>query len=491
MSCSICIADYNKSTCAKVVCLCNFECCRSCAQTYLLSTIQEPHCMQCRNKWTLDFVKHNLGAAFVNGALKEHQTKIITEKSLSKREELMPLAIEYRISQNEKKRIKELREKMAVLREQLQLYQDEINIIEDEKRIRHGHEPWYTAREYRRRDQMAPIRETIRNQNIGGGGAAPETKKKFVMPCQNTFCNGMLNNNYCCELCDKKTCSKCLEIENEDHECNPDSVESAKLLRLSTKPCPKCGTRISKIDGCDQMWCIECKTSFSWNNGTIQNGYIHNPHYFEYMRKNNINIDRNPNDVRAGPNEVRDGGICGNIRDNALRFVNRYQTKDTNYKHRITDFIRYVNHVQGSTIHDLNNSIQTKTDNIQPLELRYIIGEISKEELSIKLMTNHKCILKDQAFKDIYMAVVMMGDQICSEITVNTTDTKYREILSRIMRFTAYFNMELIKALMLHDSKRMVEMFTDRENNDFTVSYKSKGEMTADLAKYKEIYESK
>jgi len=376
---------------------------------------------------------------------------------------------------------------MAILKEQLQLYQDEINIIEDEKRIRHGLEPWYTARDYRRREQMAQIRTTVRNQNIGGGAAPeakPEPKTKFIMPCQNTDCNGMLNRNYCCELCDKKTCSKCLEVENEDHECNPDSIESAKLLRSSTKPCPKCGTRISKIDGCDQMWCTECKTSFSWNKGTIETGYVHNPHYFEYMRKNNMNIDRNPNEVRAI-------GICGNIRDNALRFLNGFRSKDTKDKNKIIDFIRYVNHIQGSTIHDLNNSIQTKTDGVQPLELRYIVGELTKEELSDKLIANHKYVLKDQAFKDIYSAVVMMGDQICSEITVNTTDTKYREILSRIMRFTAYFNMELIKALMLHDSKRMVEMFTERENNDFTVSYKSKGEMLADLAKYTKVYESK
>jgi uncharacterized protein (DUF2164 family) len=120
-TCPICIAKYNKSTCAKVVCACDYECCRTCAQTYLLSTIQEPHCMQCRNKWSLEFVKQNLGASFVNGALKEHQTKIITEKSLAKREELMPKAIEYKNDQNDKKKIAEIKEKMAALKQQLNL----------------------------------------------------------------------------------------------------------------------------------------------------------------------------------------------------------------------------------------------------------------------------------------------------------------------------------------------------------------------------------
>lgn len=474
-TCPVCIAKYNKSTYTKVVCACDFECCRSCAQTYLLSTIQEPHCMQCRNKWTLDFVKHNLGASFVNGALKEHQTKIITEKSLAKREELMPLAIEYRISQNEKKKIDELKAKMSELREQMNAYQDQIIEIENIARIRNGEQPYYRADVLRRNWRLMI--------NGAGGGAAyplqalepkPEPKKNFIMPCQNANCNGMLNNAYCCELCDKKTCSKCLEVEDKDHKCNPDTVESAKLLRNSTKPCPKCGTRISKIDGCDQMWCVECKTAFSWNKGTIETSHIHNPHYFEYLRNNNMVIARNPYEARGG---------CENRRDNAVRFLLRNPTEE---KTKISNFLRYVNHIEGSTIIELNTSIETKTNNVQPLELKYLIGELTKEELSEKLMANHKCVLKDQAFKDIYSAIVMMGDQICGDIGQGV-QINHTEILDRILRFTAYFNMELIKALMLHDSKRIIEMFKD-DTQEFRVSYKSKKEMTIDLDMYSKIY---
>jgi hypothetical protein len=74
-------------------------------------------------------------------------------------------------------------------------------------------------------------------------------------------------------------------VKDEGHVCNPDDVSSARLIREETKPCPTCTTRIYKIDGCDQMWCIECKTAFSWKSGEIVNGKIHNPHYYEYLRK--------------------------------------------------------------------------------------------------------------------------------------------------------------------------------------------------------------
>ena len=86
----------------------------------------------------------------------------------------------------------------------------------------------------------------------------------------------------------------------------------------------------------------------------------------------------------------------------------------------------------------------------------------------------------------------MMGDQICGDIGAETTDNNYQEIWRRIVRFSAYFNMELIKALMLHDSKRIVEMFnTESDRTEFYVNYKSKKEMTADLDMYSNIYNEK
>ena len=49
---------------------------------------------------------------------------------------------------------------------------------------------------------------------------------------------------------------------------------------------------ISKIDGCDQMWCIKCHTQFSWRNGNIITGYNHNPEFFRWMRESGQIIPR-------------------------------------------------------------------------------------------------------------------------------------------------------------------------------------------------------
>ena len=147
-------------------------------------------------------------------------------------------------------------------------------------------------------------------------GQITEAKKRvrnnFIRACSVENCRGFLNQQWRCGICNVYTCSKCnipktttvnatstpdtnmppLSLNDEgvtfDHVCNPDDVATAELIATDTKPCPQCGTGIFKIDGCDQMWCIECKTAFSWITGKIATGNIHNPHYFEYQRRNGI-----------------------------------------------------------------------------------------------------------------------------------------------------------------------------------------------------------
>jgi hypothetical protein len=127
-------------------------------------------------------------------------------------------------------------------------------------------------------------------------------QKAFIMRCQAANCNGFVSKSYKCELCDKTTCSKCFIILTEDHECKADDIETASYIKQNSKPCPKCATRISRIDGCSQMWCTNCQTPFDWTSGIqLTNVVVHNPHYFQYLQQANAGImPRNPNDVLCG-----------------------------------------------------------------------------------------------------------------------------------------------------------------------------------------------
>lgn len=123
-------------------------------------------------------------------------------------------------------------------------------------------------------------------------GAAPAAKREFIMKCPDEGCRGFLSSAYKCGTCTKWTCSHCLVCIGTDkdaaHTCNNDTVETAKTIKAETRPCPKCGTRIFKIDGCNQMWCVMdgCHTAFDWVTGHVVTGVVHNPHYYEWLRRN-------------------------------------------------------------------------------------------------------------------------------------------------------------------------------------------------------------
>jgi hypothetical protein len=121
--------------------------------------------------------------------------------------------------------------------------------------------------------------------------------KQYKFPCENKDCNGFVDANWVCSICDKETCKHCHTIKEDGHECKQDDIDTAELIKKESKSCPKCNISIMKTSGCDQMWCVSCHTTFDWKTLQIKtSGILHNPEYFRYMRENGIVIPRNPND---------------------------------------------------------------------------------------------------------------------------------------------------------------------------------------------------
>ena len=126
----------------------------------------------------------------------------------------------------------------------------------------------------------------------------------FVKACPLDTCRGFLSTAYKCGMCDSYFCSDCNEQKisrvDETHVCNVEMKATLDLIKSDSKPCPKCSILIYKVSGCPQMWCVQCHTAFDWNTGLIDNGYVHNPEYFRYLRENGQDIPRNPNDIVNG-----------------------------------------------------------------------------------------------------------------------------------------------------------------------------------------------
>ena len=127
---------------------------------------------------------------------------------------------------------------------------------------------------------------------------------QFIHRCADSDCNGFVSSAWKCGICEKHTCAHCRELkanrDDPDHVCNPDSVASVALLKNDTKPCPNCKIPVHKTEGCDQMFCTQCKRLWSWNTGKFETRG-HNPHYLQWMRENHAGgMPREPGEVLCG-----------------------------------------------------------------------------------------------------------------------------------------------------------------------------------------------
>lgn len=87
------------------------------------------------------------------------------------------------------------------------------------------------------------------------------------------------------------------------------------------------------VKNCDDMFCTNCHTGFNWRTGRAQQT-LHNPHYFEWLRRNGGQIPRTPGDApcrqeltHATYTNIRrliqDKHTCSPMVDNCIRFIEK------------------------------------------------------------------------------------------------------------------------------------------------------------------------
>lgn len=148
------------------------------------------------------------------------------------------------------------------------------------------------------------LMQTKRTLQRHDPATAADRADQFIHRCADSDCNGFVSSAWKCGTCHKHTCVHCRELkadrDDPAHVCNPDTVASVLLLKNDTKPCPNCKIPVYKTEGCDQMFCTQCKRLWSWNTGKFETRG-HNPHYLQWMRENHAGgMPREPGDVLCG-----------------------------------------------------------------------------------------------------------------------------------------------------------------------------------------------
>lgn len=253
MECNICIEVKSPDLIFNCI-ACNYINCIDCHKIYLLSITSDPHCIKCRSIIQYDLFLIKFNKKWIFNQYKKHRYNILWDREQS----LLPLTVHFISIKKQEKNLN---------LQKIELYK-QINDIDNKIKLLN-----------------------IYNNNL-------KNSFQYTYACPIDNCKGFLNNDFVCHICDNIICKKCYSIYDSHHSCDQTLVDTFNIIKKDSKTCPTCGEFISKISGCDQMFCIKCGTAFSWKTGLIEKGIIHNPHAHTFFLNNphlQINLNNNLN----------------------------------------------------------------------------------------------------------------------------------------------------------------------------------------------------
>lgn len=416
--CKICGENYNNKI-IKICCeYCPMECCRNCSETFILGQ-NYPHCMDnnCKKQWTRKFMTRKFTNEFINKKYKKHREQILFEQEQS----LLPatqLIIE-RNQYRENEMIKIQQKCYEIGREIEDLRIKQINYLRYYDKLKNN---IFTIGQNSINDfdRKMTNDETSDNETSDDETTDNETtdneksdhrkklknKKIFTRKCSNNECHGFLSSRWNCSLCNTWTCNKCLinignNYEKMQHICNNDDLETAKLIKSDCKSCPNCSVSIFKISGCDQMFCTNCHTPFSWKTGEIEIGRnIHNPHYFEYVKQNKQNLERNYLDIPCGVE--LNGDLIYRFHYMCAIYNGLSNKLSLNL---LVEIGRNIIHLNAVIIQGLNTQIDNYGKSNQTERIRYMTKIINETQFKKNIQTNEKKNLKNKEYIELYIMV--------------------------------------------------------------------------------------
>jgi hypothetical protein len=171
---------------------------------------------ECAKQWSRKHIREKFTLVFINSRLKEHTEKILFDKERALLPATQPIV-------ESKLEAAKIQVEIDTVYQQLTEYRLVLNDL------------------------------TIKKHRVLNRKPRAEARA-FVRACPDEDCRGFLSTQWKCGICDKWTCPDCHIVKgfarDAEHTCNEDDLATARLLASDTKPCPKCGTGIFKIDGC-------------------------------------------------------------------------------------------------------------------------------------------------------------------------------------------------------------------------------------------------
>ena len=431
-ACGLCSDRFTAIIRKKTTCkYCHASTCSKCVEQYLLTRHEDAHCLHCRVNYN-DATLHDICTrTYLQQTYFKHRQEVLINRERANLPLLQEQALRER-RQRERwvqegvinKRIAELKQKRDVIQsEHHKLYV----LTYGAQRVQGDaqKERLIVLQEYM--DQMEELQVRIREEKrllydiryayLAGAGAATgaagdddkkeEEKKKFVRRCTRDGCQGFLSTAWKCGLCEWHSCSKCFEVKGHahdaPHECKKEDIDTADIIRRDCKPCPKCGEFIEKASGCSQMYCISCQTPWDWITGKIvTSGPIHNPHYYEWMRRTGGAVPRNPADVPCG-------GFPG-----AWELVRFPRGMKRNIANIFYEFHRVCVELQEMSTRQYRTHIDQAP--LNQLNVKFLLGEMDEKKWGRLLAVHEKKRKRDAEIQEVLGAFRMVAVELINRV---------------------------------------------------------------------------
>lgn len=335
--------------------------------------------MNCRHVWNREFLDTHLTRSWREGELKRHRATLLFDRERSMLPATQP-AVEIEL---QKRAVAKEYEETAYKLMELDKAMEELETQRDRQQyfMKHGRWP-------------------------GTDEEPKEAKRRaFVAACPDAACRGFLSTAYKCGTCQKQFCADCREPKPDDtHTCDPALVETIKAIMKDSRACPACGMSISRVSGCDQMYCTECDTPFSYSTGERIKGVIHNPHYFDRLRKMGLSATAAP----AAPAECPQG-----IPD--MRYLrNTTPLYKSSIDRPFYGLYQAAIHVQEVVLPSYPRHVdqQDNTD----IRVKYLLKEIDEHKLKLLLQQRDRRRQKELELRDcleLFLAMCTDFYQAC------------------------------------------------------------------------------